>query len=105
MTMGGIALARADRVSAEMSGVGLAVAGDASVTQSFVRTMFARDVRVDQGGVWNLAAGKVTFERRGFAGVVLAGKVDGEVKTLLDWRGALAVGGIAVLILAILRRR
>jgi len=105
VTMGGIVLARADRVTTEMSGVGLSIAGDASVTQSFVRTMFAREVRVDQGGVWNLAAGKVTFEGRGFAGVVLAGKVDGEVKALLDWRGALAVGGIAVLVLAVLRRR
>jgi hypothetical protein len=31
--------------------------------------------------------------------------VDGEVKTLLDWRGALALGGVAAVLMAIARRR
>ncbi|MFL5677586.1 MAG: hypothetical protein ACJ77X_08135 [Chloroflexota bacterium] len=105
VSMGGIALAKADSVSTEMSGVALSVAGESTVTQSFVRTMFAKEVQVDQGAVWNLAAGKVTFQRRGIAGVVIAGKVDGEVRALLDWRGALALGGVAAVLMAIARRR
>ena len=105
VSMGGIALAKADSVSSEMGVVALSVAGEATVTQSFVRTLFAKEVQVDQGAVWNLAAGKVTFKRRGFAGVVIAGRVDGEVKTLLDWRGALALGGVAAVLMAIARRR
>ncbi|MFL5675048.1 MAG: hypothetical protein ACJ779_08580 [Chloroflexota bacterium] len=105
VTMGGIAVARADQVTTEMGGIGLSVAGEARVSQSFVRTMFAKDVQVDQGAVWSLAAGRVTFKRRGFAGVVIAGRVDGDVRTLLDWRGALAVGGVAAVLLAIARRR
>jgi N-dimethylarginine dimethylaminohydrolase len=37
-----------------------------------VEEMFAREVTVDQGAVWSLAAGRVTFRRSGFAGVVIA---------------------------------
>ena len=105
VSMGGIAIARAERVSAEMSGVGIALAGDARVSQSFVRALFARDVRIDQGAVWNLAAGRVTFERSSIAGVIIAGRVDGNVKPLLDWRGALALAGVVGLVVAIVRRR
>jgi hypothetical protein len=105
VSMGGIAIARADRVSAEMSGLGIAVAGEARVSQSFVRALFAREARVDQSAVWNLMAGKVTFERPSVAGVVIAGRVDGSVRPLLDWRGALALAGIVGLVMAIARRR
>ena len=105
VSMGGIAIARADRVSAEMGGIGIALAGDARVSQSFVRALLARDVRIDQGAVWNLMAGRVTFDRPSFAGVVIAGRVDGTVKPLLDWRGALALAGVVGLVLAIVRRR
>jgi hypothetical protein len=37
--------------------------------------------------------------------VVLAGKLDGDVKVLLDWRAALAFGAVAGILAAILRRR
>jgi hypothetical protein len=67
--------------------------------------MFARDVTLDQGAVWNLAAGRVTFRRSGFAGIVIARQVDGEVRALLDWRGALAFGAVVGLLVAIVRRR
>ena len=105
VSMGGIAIARADRMSAEMSGVGVALAGDARISQSFVRALFAREVKIDQGAVWNLAAGKVRFERPSIVGVVIAGRVEGNVKPLLDWRGALALAGVLGLVVAIVRRR
>jgi hypothetical protein len=47
----------------------------------------------------------VTFERSGFAGVVIARHVDGNVRTLVDWRGALALAGVVGVVLAIVRRR
>jgi tRNA-dihydrouridine synthase len=62
-------------------------------------------VTVDQGAVWNLAAAKVTFQRTGFAGIVIARKVEGDLKVLLDWRGALAFGAVAGLLVGLLRRR
>jgi hypothetical protein len=105
VTMGGIAIARADRVSAEMSGVALALAGEARVSQSFVRALVARDVRLEQGAIWSVLANKVTFGRQSFAGVVIARRVDGNVRTLLDWRGALALAGVVGVVMAVVRRR
>jgi large exoprotein involved in heme utilization and adhesion len=105
VSQGGIAIARADRVSVEMGGVAIALAGEARVSQSFVRALFARDARIQQGGAWNVLAGRVTFERSSFAGVVIARRVEGNVKTLLDWRGALALGGVIGVVLAVVRRR
>ena len=52
-----------------------------------------------------MAAGRVTFQRRSVAGVVIAGRVDGEVKPLLDWRGAIVLAGVLGLVTAIVRRR
>jgi len=102
---GGIAIARADRVNTQMSAVALAVTGEAKIDRSFVRAMFARDVTFEQGGVWNLAAARVTFKRPSLAGIVIAAKVDGEVRTILDWRGAIAFGAVAGILVGILRRR
>ena len=62
----------------------------------------------DQGFVRTLIAGKVTLTRPSAALVVLAAKVDGEVRTLLDWRGGLAFGmglGIVATVARALRRR
>jgi hypothetical protein len=105
VTQGGVALARADHLSTQMSAVAVAVSGDARLDRSFVRNLFAREVRIEQGGVWNLAAARVTFQRPSLAGIVIAAKVDGEVRPILDWRGAIAVGAVAGLLVGILRRR
>ena len=102
---GGIAIARADRVTTDMGAIALAVSGETKLQRSFARAMFARDVTVDQGAVWNLAAGRVTFQRQGFAGIVIAGRVDGEVRAILDWRGAIAMGAVAGILVGLLRRR
>ena len=56
--------------------------------------MFAREVTIDQAAVWSLAAGRVTFGSQGFAGVVIARQVDGDVRVLMDWRGAIAFGAV-----------
>ena len=108
VNMGGIAIARADRVSAEMSAVAIALAGEARVSQSFVRALFTRDARLEQTAVWSLLANRVTFQRSSFAGVVIARRVEGNVKTLVDWKGALAVAsvvGAVSAVMAVVRRR
>jgi hypothetical protein len=38
-------------------------------------------------------------------GLLLANRVDGDVRTLLDWRGALAAGAAIGLVVGLLRRR
>ena len=102
---GGIALARADRVSVEMGGLGFAFAREAHLSQGAARSLIAQDVRIDQGLVGTALAGRVTFERPSGVLVLIAGRVEGPVKTLLDWRGALAFGAAFGLLVGLVRRR
>lgn len=103
--MGGIALARADRLSVEMGGLGLALAREAQVTQGMARTVIAQDVRVDQGLIGTAFAGRVTFEKQAGVFLLLAGRTEGPVKALLDWRGAMAFGAAFGVLVGLLRRR
>ena len=103
--IGGIALARADRISVEMGGVGLALAREAQVTQGMARTVIAQEVRIDQGLVGTAFAGRVTFEQPAGVFLLLAGRTEGPVKALMDWRGALAFGAAFGLLVGLLRRR
>lgn len=103
--MGGVALARSQRLSVEMGGVGFALAREASLTQGGARTIVAQDIRVDQGLIGSAFAGKITFERPSGVFLLLAGKTEGPVKALMDWRGALAFGAAFGLLVGLLRRR
>ena len=104
VTQGGIALARGERVSVEMGAVGLAVGDGVAVTQGFARSVLAREVRIEQGGARTVLAGRAVFGRNSGALVVIAGKVDGSVRTVLDWRGAIAFGAAFGLVVGLVRR-
>jgi hypothetical protein len=52
-----------------------------------------------------MAAAHVTIERTTAVGILIAKQVDGSVRPLLDWRGALALGASLGLLLGVLRRR
>lgn len=105
VTKGGIALARGERVSVEMGGIGLLVARDARLSQGGAQTVLARDVHVEQGIVGTVVANHVTVARPSLVGLVLARNVHGEVRALLDWRGALAFGAVVGVLMGLLRRR
>lgn len=105
VSMGGVALARADRVSVEMGGMGLALAREAHLSQGVARSVFAQDVHVDQSLVGTALAGRVSFERPSAVFLLVAGRVEGQVKAMLDWRGALAFGAVFGLVVGLLRRR
>lgn len=105
VNMGGVVLARADRISVEMGGLGVSFAREAHVTQSFARSIVAQNVHVDQGLVGTALAGRVTFERPAGVLLLLAGRVDGPVRAMFDWRGALAFGAAFGLLVGLLRRR
>ena len=92
VTQGAIGAARADRVSVEMGALGAALGGVVSVSQGAVGTILAREVRVEQAFVRTLVAQEVSIHRPSAVVFLLAQKVSGEVKVLLDWRGALAFG-------------
>ena len=103
--LGGVALARADRLSIEMGAMGAALTRELHVTQSGVRTIVAQDVRVDQSLVGTTIAGKVTFEKPSAVLLLLAGKTEGPVRAMLDWRGALVFGAVFGGLVGLLRRR
>jgi hypothetical protein len=105
ISQGAVALARADRVSVELGAVGAAFAGEVSITQGAATTVVAREVRVGQSFIRTLIAGNVRFDRPGGALVLIARRVEGDVRVLLDWRGALVLGGLIGLLGALLRRR
>ncbi len=88
-----------------MGAIAVAVAHEARVSQGFVRTVFARDVEIEQSAVWSMAAGRVDFRRGGAVGIILAREVHGDIRPLLDWRGALALGAVVGLLLGIVRHR
>ena len=85
--------------------MGMAVGGEVRVSQGYVRNVLARDVRFEQGMVGTAIARTATFERSSAVLVLIAKDVDGNVRTLLDWRGALAFGAVAGLLIGLLRRR
>ena len=105
VSQGGVGAARADRVSVEMGGIGAAMAGELTITQGAAGSILARDVRIEQSVVRMIVANEVHVERTTGVLFLIARKVDGNVKALLDWRGALAFGAAFGVVTSIFRRR
>jgi hypothetical protein len=92
VVQGAIGGARAGSVSVQQGVIGGALADQVTVRQGFARSILARDARVEQSFVRTLVAGEVHVERATGVGILLARRVVGDVRVLLDWRGALALG-------------
>jgi len=103
--LGGIGAVRAQRVSVEFGGIGAALAREVVVNQGVVRGVLAGSTRIQQALVRTVVAGRVEMGPNATAGVVIAGRVDGNVRTLVDWRGALAIGGVLATFWAVRRLR
>lgn len=104
VTQGFVGAARGDRVSVEMGALGAALGGEVSVSQGAVGTMIAREARVEQSFVRTLVAQTVNVHRPSAVVFMVAQRVSGDVKVLLDWRGALAFGAAAGLLAGLFRR-
>jgi hypothetical protein len=105
VTQGGIGLARGERVSVEMGGIGAAIGNDVRVTQGGANMILARDVRIEQAGVRTIIANNVHVERTTGVLIMIARHVEGDVRTLLDWRGAIAFGAAFGVVVSFFRRR
>ena len=105
LSQGGIGFARGESVSVEMGAIGVAMADRARLSQGVAQAMIAREATFEQGILGTLVAEQVTVRQPSFVGLLIAGRVDGDVKTLLDWRGALAAGAVIGLLVGLLRRR
>lgn len=92
VALGGIGAARADVIDVRLGSVGAALAGDLRVTQGAAGSVIAREAHVEQAFVRTLIARDVEISRPSAVLLLLAGRVRGDVRPLLDWRGALAVG-------------
>jgi hypothetical protein len=53
----------------------------------------------------SVVAANVTLEKQTGAFLVMARKVEGDVRTVLDWRGALAAGAALGIVVGLLGRR
>jgi hypothetical protein len=105
VTLGGIGMARGDRVSVELGGMGAGIGRDVRLTQGAANLLVGREVHVDQSLVQTVAASNVRFERPSVVVFLLARRVEGPVRALFDWRGAIAFGAVAGLVASLLRRR
>jgi len=67
--------------------------------------VIARDVTIEQSGVRMLVANEVHVERTTGVMILIARKVEGNVRTILDWRGAIAFGAAFGVVVSIFRGR
>lgn len=105
ITQGALGAARADRVSVEMGVLGAALGGEVSVSQGAAGTIIAQHARVEQAMVRTLIARDVVIHRPSAVVFLVAQRVSGDVRVLLDWRGALAFGAAFALLRGLVGRR
>ena len=100
---GALGAARAETVSVDQGAVGAALADKVEVSRGYARSILARQVQLDSSAARVVVAGDVRADRSAVMFLV-ARRVAGDVRVLLDWRGAAAFGAIAGLIIGLLRR-
>jgi hypothetical protein len=101
---GAVGAARADRIVVERGAIGGAVAREVQLSQGVARGVLAQHVRIEQSFVRSVVAADVTTGGPTGIGILIARRVVGDVKVLLDWRGALAFGAAAGLVAGLVRR-
>jgi hypothetical protein len=103
VTVGAIGATRADRVSVDKGALGAALAGNVEVSRGYARSILARQVQIDRAAARMIIAADVRAERTAVV-FLLARRVSGDVRVLLDWRGALAFGAVAGLVGGLIAR-
>ena len=104
VSVGAIGAARAERVSVELGAVGAVAGREVRVSQAGVGAVAALEAHFEQAVVRSVIARDVHFGRLSGAGVVIAARVDGDARVLVDWRGGLAAGTVLGLVWLVLRR-
>ena len=88
-----------------MGAIALSLGEQARVSQGYVNTLIARDAALRAGHGRHHRRGRVEVRGPSFVGILLAQRVEGDVRALLDWRGALVAGAALGIVLGLLRRR
>src|SRR5262249_5797437 len=100
---GGVGAARAGTLSVGFGSVGASLAGEMRLSQGFAGAIAAREATIEQGLVRTLIAQQVTVNRPTGVLVMIAQRVSGDVRPVLDWRGALAAGAAFAVVSVLLR--
>jgi hypothetical protein len=100
---GAVGAARTEHLSVERGAVGAAMADRVELSRSYGRSILARQVQLDRSAARIVIAADVRATQSA-AMFLVARKVDGNVKVLFDWRGALAFGAVAGIVFALLSR-
>jgi hypothetical protein len=74
------------------------------MSRGYARAVLSRQAVLDRAAARVVVAGEVSATQSAVMFLV-ARKVDGDVKVLFDWRGALVFGAVVGVILGLLRRR
>lgn len=101
---GALGAVRADNVTVDKGAVGATLANNVEVSRGYARSIVARQVQLDRAVARVVVAADVKADRSAVMFLV-ARRVAGDVRVLLDWRGAVAFGAVAGLVMGILRRR
>ncbi len=100
---GAVGAARAERLDVELGTLGAALAGEARMSLGIAGSVAARDAVLEQSFVRTLIAQRVTANRPTGVVVMIAQHVSGDVRPLLDWRGAIFAGAAFGLVTAAVR--
>lgn len=103
VSLGAIGGVRSGSVDARQSVIGGVLADRVRVDQGVARTVLARDVQLSQSFARAVVAGTVRVERAAGIGLLVARRVEGNVRVLLDWRGAAAFGVAFGFVVGLLR--
>jgi hypothetical protein len=104
VSVGAIGAAQAERVSVELGAIGAVAAGRVRLSSGAANLVLAREARFEQAIVRSIFAQRVTLRRGSAAGIVLAARVDGPGRPLIDGRAGLVAGTIVALAWLIVRR-
>jgi len=74
------------------------------LSRGAARSVLAREAHLEQSFAQTVVANQVTMGRGSGALLVIGRRIEGDVRMLLDWRGALAFGATFGVIVGLLRR-
>lgn len=92
VSQGAVGGVRADRILVQMGAIGGVLGDEIEISQGGAGSILARQVRIEQSLVRTLIAQQVEIHRPSAVLVLVAQRVSGDIRPLLDWRGALAFG-------------
>ncbi len=100
---GAVGAVRAEHLSVDRGAVGAVLAERVEVSRGYARSILARQVQLDRGAARIVIAADVRAQQSAVM-FLIARRVSGEMRVLFDWRGALAFGAAAGLVVAVLSR-